>query len=213
LKRKPSYYYVKRALSPVLLSFVPKGQSLVVWITNDTLQTHSGLVRISYVNVQTDTCVEQSFDAVIEANRSKELVHLSLQDIPPEQRTGCVVCGQFDSAGKVLSRNRRLLVGFQLSDLPLPKTRLTTRLEAMDRTSHTLSVSSDHYAWMVQLQAGADVWVEDNYFDLLPRETRLIRVEGEPAEVARMRIHALNSGQEGALNRPENARTRSDGQA
>jgi beta-mannosidase len=192
LRPKPSYYFVKRAFAPVLLSFVEEEDSLAVWLTNDTLRARSGLVRLVDVNLQTGACHELRVEARIEANASREVTRYSLRDIPPNERNYHAFHGQFSSARRVLSRNRHLLVGFQLSDLPMPDARLTSKIETLDSTDHILSVSSDQYAWVVRLDVGPEVWVEDNYFDLLPGEERRIRLKGEPVKIAEMRAGVLH---------------------
>jgi beta-mannosidase len=188
LRPKPSYYYVKRAFAPVLLSFAEEEDSLGVWLTNDTLEPHSGQLRLVDVNLRTGACDEWCIDARIEANASKEVTRYSLQEIPPSERSGHAFHAQFSSTRRVMSRSRHLLVGFHLSDLLMPDVHLTHKVEALGNSDYVLKVSSDRYAWMVHLDAGPEVWLEDNYFDLLPGEERRIRLRGEPFQLAELRV-------------------------
>ena len=192
LTPKPSYYYVKRAFAPVLLSFVDEEDSISAWLTNDSPQPVSGHLRVFSVNMQTGACHEWRADASIEANASHEVARYTLQDIPPNDRSSYVFHGQFSSASGVLSRNRHLLAGFHLSDLPMPDVHLTYEIEFLGSTNHVLRVSADQYAWMVYLNAGSDVWLEDNYFDLLPGKERRIRLRGELFQIAKLRAAVLH---------------------
>jgi hypothetical protein len=93
------------------------------------------------------------------------------------------------------SSNRCFLTGFHFKDLELPPTTIERDLRQVaggEETEWRLQLQASAYAWAVHLQVPGSVWVEDDYFDLLPGERREVALRGPAEDVAELQVSALN---------------------
>jgi hypothetical protein len=89
--------------------------------------------------------------------------------------------------GQVISRNRLFLAGFNYNKLRIPPARYS-----WEWAGGQLTFMADSFVWQVQIKAPTGIAVDDNYFDLLPGEERLIHLRG-PAELFdRVSVDVLN---------------------
>ncbi len=177
LRRKPSYYAVKRALAHVLVSFQEDGDRVGVFLVNDTLEPVAGRLTTGWVNLRTGDQILDDIDCVAPANASAEVARL---DVPDGDRNAWMAFGRFDSAACPPSINRHFLAGFQFNALDLPDAVVTA---APVEEGSAVEVRTTDFAWQVHLHAPRGVWLADNDFDLLPGEVRRIRRQ-RPARVA-----------------------------
>jgi beta-mannosidase len=187
LRRKPSYYAVKRALAHLLVSFQQEGDQMGVWLVNDRLDALAGELTTGWVNLRTGEVVSDAVECEAPANAAAEVARM---DMPDGDRTGWMAFGRFESEGRLLSYNRHFLAGFQFNALRLPDAIVT--VEPVEEGS-AVEVRTTDFAWQVHLEFPRGVWLEDNDFDMLPGEVRRIRAAGPPDLLARTTAHALNA--------------------
>ncbi len=89
--------------------------------------------------------------------------------------------------------NAGFCISFRFEDLRFPPARLRHRLESRADMEFALTVEAETFAWGVWLDAPEGVWVEDNYFDLLPGEAKTIAVCGPEKTVREITITAVNT--------------------
>jgi hypothetical protein len=88
---------------------------------------------------------------------------------------------------QVISRNRLFLAGFNYNKLHIPPARYS-----WEWAGGQLAFMADSFVWQVQIKAPTGVAVDDNYFDLLPGEQRLIHLRGPAELLDRVRVEVLN---------------------
>ncbi|GAA4981550.1 glycosyl hydrolase 2 galactose-binding domain-containing protein [Actinopolymorpha pittospori] len=182
LEPKIAYYYLRRAYSPVLVSFEQTADALVVWVTNDTPDPVVGDLTVRRVRFDGRVIGELRQAVAVAPGESTRLV-----DTAP---LGPVVLrNEFLSAelgGRVATH---LLVGERY--LELPPAELTARM-----VDSELVISTDVFARQVVLDwdaASDGVRVEDNYFDLMPGQKRRIRLVDLPRTTGVVSVSALNA--------------------
>jgi len=94
--------------------------------------------------------------------------------------------------GRTVSRNRWFPAGFKFKDLDLPQAEIRHAVEQIGDQEFRLHLEARTFAWAVALQVPPGVWVEDNYFDLLPGETREIALRGPAADVAKLNVAPMH---------------------
>jgi hypothetical protein len=96
--------------------------------------------------------------------------------------------------GQATSSNRWFLSGFKFKDLHLPSAleSVTRSLERVGEREFRLRIRSEVFAWAVKLVLSSNVWVEDNYFDLLPGQTREIALRGSSEDVEQLQVAVTN---------------------
>lgn len=181
LEPKIAYYYLRRAYSPVLISFEQTEDALAVWVTNDSTDTVAGDLVVRRVEFVGTVVGEVHQPVAIAPGESTRLV-----DTAPLGTT--VLRREFLSAelnGQVATH---LLIGERYLELQ-PAT-LSVRVDGTD-----LVVSSDTFTRQVVIdwdETMDGVRVEDNYFDLRPGQERRIGLLDRP-RAGRMVVSALNA--------------------
>ncbi len=184
LNRKPSYWAVKRAFAPVLVSFAPGDGSMRPCLVNDTAEAVDAKLTYGWVNVRTGAVDMESRCVHIGRSAASEVATLPL---PAGDRNAWMAYGRLERDGAVLSRNRRFLAGFNFNRLDLPVAHVATEL-----SDGEIALRTDHFAWQVHLDAPRGVALEDNDFDMLPGEHRSLALTGPPELVEQVRVRPLN---------------------
>ena len=168
------YYALKRAYSPILISFEISDR-VYVWIINDSTQEVKGSLRVQLFDMEENKIdKEKSFPVMVAAGES-ELI-------------GTLDCfGQFLRkmviAAKLYSEDGELITDASTfadieRHLLFPQAALELSLYG-----DTLKIKSDTFARCVELSAtdsGGETlgfYFSDNYFDLMPGEEKEVRIE------------------------------------
>ncbi|MCS7222942.1 MAG: glycoside hydrolase family 2 protein [Armatimonadetes bacterium] len=75
---KASYYIIKRAFAPVLVTLFRQGDELSVWLVNDLLRVVSGRLRLSLENLWGEKVQEWERVVAVGSNRSEEIVRWTI---------------------------------------------------------------------------------------------------------------------------------------
>jgi beta-mannosidase len=192
LRKKPAFYYVRRALAPLMVSFHEE-DGLALWLTNDTLESHDCLVQYGVFKLDDSS----SQVTTLETNSSANSAHLVTEvDVPDTvyQRPGdFLLFARLLVDGRVVGRNRRFMTGFMFRDVHLPPVEIEHTLEQVGDQEFLFHLDASAFAWGVGIQIPPSVWVEDNYFDLLPGEGRDILLRGSVADVSKLKVGCINA--------------------
>jgi beta-mannosidase len=193
LNKKPAFYYVRRALSPLMVSFHVEEHGLTLWLTNGTLQSYECLVEYGVLDLTASTRQVEMLETVSSANSVRRVTSIPLPPASCEQGGHFVPFARLLVDGHPVSRNRWFLTGFRFKDLCLPPAGIEHTLEQIGDQEFGLQLEATAFAWAVRLQVPPSVWVEDNYFDLLPGERHEIMLRGPAADVSRLRVMPMNT--------------------
>jgi beta-mannosidase len=187
LRKKSSYYSVRRAFAPVLASIQLKDGDLAFWLVNDTLDELDGILEYGLLNLQTSEVQARTLSVNVPANESVRAAEMDVSPLLPEDRGLWAASARFLVGDQVVSRNRHFLAGLQFNALDMPKARFSHRLDG-----DALVLEAESFVWQVQIKAPRSVQVGDNFFDLFPGERRRIYLRG-PADLLRhVGVTALN---------------------
>jgi beta-mannosidase len=195
LNRKPSFYYVRRALAPLLVSFHQEEEDrLDLWLTNATLQSRSCRVEYGVLDLSDSRARVETKDTTASANTSRCVASVALAPGTLKEPGRYLPFARLLVDGRVASCNRWFLTGFKFNDLHLPPAlgSVTHTVERVGEGEFRLQLQSEVFAWAVRLELPSSVWVEDNYFDLLPGEQREFALRGSSEDVEQLRVAFTN---------------------
>lgn len=188
---KASYYYAKKFFDPVLASLdYEEGENLKVWILNDRLEDVEDTLVMEAFTFHGEKLfsIERPFNV-------KKNDRLKLEEIEEHSLLNGV------NAEEVVIRLRARHGSFQdnvyylkdFKDLSLPKVGFTVDRKSAD---NTITIQADALARFVCLDIPQEeVVCSDNYFDLIPRETKTIQLHhlgGEKVELHSINVTAIN---------------------
>lgn len=188
LNPKPSYFRVRRALSPVLVSFREEPQGVSVWVTNDTQQEIEGELVYGLKTFRGEEVETKRAPVRVPPDGSLRLAECQPPGNAQFQAEDCFYWGRLLVDGEILSENRFFLAS--LEDLSVSEAALQYRLEATDGGTSLLHVRTDSYAWFVRIAAPPGVVVADNYFDVFPGEEKTIVIHGPSDTLSLIKVAA-----------------------
>jgi len=175
-----AYYALRRAYAPVMLSF-DKGAFLYLWAINDTREPVNGVVKIQLYHLEKNEFRKQIVrEVTVLPGKSVVAVQLDQAGIRAFRREHILFATLTDKSGQVLARaNAFADIERRLS---FPPAKLSVKVE-----QGNLVITTDQFARTVTLEGDArgdpfGWFFEDNYFDLLPGEVKVVRVLGDHAE-------------------------------
>ncbi|MFY0762358.1 glycoside hydrolase family 2 protein [Metabacillus dongyingensis] len=189
---KASYHYARKFYSPVLLTvdYIP-GRDLSIWIVNDRLETYQDEIELAVYQFNGEKVFSKQWMVSIEANVSKQVAAVLEQDalgrLQPDEAV-------FVIRSKNDRTNENIYYFRDQKDLKLGDSELTV---SIDQEKNELTVSTNELARMVTIEMDMEqLVIEDNFFDLLPNESRTLRVaqaEGKEVPWETLRVKAINS--------------------
>lgn len=182
-RRKPSYYYVRRAMAPVLLSLAADEDAVQVWVVNDTLERVQAEAQVGAALLSGEVLGQRGQSVVVPANESRLVMTVPLSELGVRQKSAAVAFAALRRADAILGQQVLPLVRFQ--ELALPRPRITPEVWRGGGGALSLVLNPDAPAFGVRLtHSDAGVVFEDNYVDLCPGLPNQMRVQA-PAEMPR----------------------------
>ena len=165
LRRKASYYWLRRACAPVKALIRPRGDALVTRVVNDTRKQYDAEIQHGWFCLGGSERRLTTTNLTLPANSMVEVARAPLPtDLSPrEWLYGAVLTGDGFPADQAIW----LLAPFRTLALAEPQLSVT-------RSGETLEVSSPVYCHAVHGEDGGRPVMSDNDFDLLPGVTKRI---------------------------------------
>ncbi len=195
---KAGFYFTRRAYAPVLVSFRPMPDGgYEVWGVSDLRQEVKATLQLQHGDFDGAIHWRTAESVVIPANTSVCLKAVARSDMRIDDARREYVAAVLTTDGADLSRNFLFLT--DLRTLRFPPTRLRAKVRAHSGSTVRIAVTTEAFARMVRLGLyGARC--ADNYFHMLPGETREVEIDLSDAEGQTLVISALNTVKELSLN-------------
>ncbi len=169
------YYALRRANEPVLLSF-DVGNDIYLWIVNDSAVAAGGTVVCDLFNPRTNSVIkEMRKEVTVSPDESK--VIFRLDEFGQFRRENFLYARLEDKNGNVIARTNDYVDSERY--LYFPDAALKLRQEGEE-----LVIKADKFARCIELSGNDNGdefgwFFQDNYFDLMPWETKRVRVLGK----------------------------------
>ena len=172
---KAFHYQAKRSFENLLFSIEEEKDSYRIYIVNDDLKQYSGELVIDLIDFNGTKLWNEKIIFIASENSSKVHFEISKKDFLAFNLKQAVLSVSFPSLEKIYSRH----YFFKPKDLQLAKPNI--QIKVLDEL--TIEISSDVLAKDVFLSSENEVFFEDNYFDLLPNEKRIIKLSKAAKEI------------------------------
>lgn len=187
LDKKPSYYYVKKAYAPVLVSIKREEYGVSVWVVNDTLESFEGELQCMLQEFKGGVIKSISKKVKIKSNCSEKIL---MDRVEPFGKT-CFYYAKLAVGNKVISQNRMFFSKYK--ELYIPEVKLDCSLNKTGKSRYSMKIRSDYFALMVRLELPDDVSPSDNYFDILAGQTKeVILNTSRNLKKNSLKVHTLN---------------------
>jgi beta-mannosidase len=173
LKLKPGYFYVKRAFEPVHTS-IKESHPAEVWILNDTYSTYPVEIEYGIASFQGDILIRERKQQKLPVAGAKIVDTIETAKIPESRKSSVFCFSRLYSKGKLVSKDRVFLADFK--DLELPEPGLRNSLQRLSDGEYMLKLSSESFAWMVNVELPDGAEPSDNCFDMFPGDERRITI-------------------------------------
>jgi beta-mannosidase len=187
MRKKAAYYYVRRASAPVLVSIKEEECGVSTWIVNDTRAPVRGVLEMQLISFEGKVRTSSSQPVKIPANTS---VRCAMERMTL-MRSGDFYVARLKVDGTVLSQNTFFFMN--LKSVKMSPAKVTLRVAGRESNQAMLELSTDAFAHFVNLLLPQGLDPDDNFFDLLPGETRKLLVRGDTARLGDVTVRWRNS--------------------
>jgi beta-mannosidase len=169
---KAFHYQAKRSFENLLLSVEDENEKYKVFLVNDSFEKQSGKLEIELLSFDGKSLWKNSKEVMVEENSSTAIYEILKEDLKSFNLYQAVL--------KVVFNNVKSNFFFvKPKDLKLQKPNIQIR--NIDEV--TIEISTDVLAKNVFLSSENKTFFEDNYFDLLPNEKRIIKLSKAAKEI------------------------------
>jgi beta-mannosidase len=174
---KALQFYATRFYAPVLVSPHVEDGMLAVYAVSDRTESRSGTLLLQHMGFDGKVLSSKSTPVTVPPLASTVLTRIPITNLSQESGTkledGFIVA-TLTVGGEPVSRNITYLVPTR--QIKLPPAKITADV-TRDGDELAIKLTTNNLARSVRLVSSEDAAVfEDNYFDLLPGETRTIKV-------------------------------------
>ncbi|MDR6121408.1 beta-mannosidase [Bacillus sp. SLBN-46] len=189
---KASYHYARKFFSPILLTLdQTPGEDIKVWVVNDKLEAYQDEIELAVYDFSGEKVFAKEWQVSVEANAAIQIATVlereALGGLEPEEAV-MVIRWKNQRAGENFYYFR------DQKNLRFEEAELTV---SVNKKTNELTVSTNSLARMVTIELDQEQLVmEDNFFDLLTNETRVIGIEqaqGKEIPWETLRVKAINS--------------------
>jgi beta-mannosidase len=170
---KALHYYAKRAYAPVILAFIPDEDDVIISICSDDPGSRNAQLYYAIKDFEGNTLYEQVLGSKINADKAVIAARLPKEEIFDNYNTREIYLeASLLDGEEILARD---IYFFQAAkDLHLPLVEIQTEISEK-KGYYEVNLSSNKLARNVYLSMDScDVNFSDNYFDLLPGETKTV---------------------------------------
>jgi beta-mannosidase len=179
---KALQFYAKRFYAPVLVSPHVEDGELAVYVVSDRTEQKPATLVVQHLGFDGKVLSSKTQQVTVPPLASTIFSYVPLTELSQESATALdrsFVVATLTIAGEPVSRNLTYLVPTKQVKLPLPNLNIDV---AKDGDGLVVNLRTDALARSVHMvSADSSAVFEDDYFDLLPGETRSIRVKTSAA--------------------------------
>lgn len=209
LGKRPLYYYLKRSMAPVNVSFrgyeVQNFDGMAEYashykenptpvellVANDTLEDKPVTLEYRILTFDGAVLKQGTKSGTISANSVEKFLDVDISDIKdtfvPEKT---ILCAKVTDGNQILNENRYFFAPYKKLNLKPASVKWEVRALSGDKAELTLL--SDTFVWMLHLADAEGVEFSDNDFDLLPGEKRTVILSGPGVSTFTPEYHSLN---------------------
>ncbi len=173
---KALQYFTRKAFAPIMAVPDTKTDDLLIYAVSDKFEDKAGQLELEILDFDGQQLWSHSADVTIKANTSTIVFKEALKSLLKNINTSQVVLSTKLSVDNKLVYETTSYFK-EAKDLQLPKPTISTEVEKVAK-GYQITVSTDKLAKNLYMSYDeAEGWFSDNYFDLLPGESKTIVFE------------------------------------
>jgi beta-mannosidase len=168
-----TYYVIKRAYEPVMISF-DVTDHINCWIVNDSIKKIEGFLKIKLFNLENNS-TKKELICSIKVDPGKSNMITRLEEFGQFTKTHILYAELIDGIGQKVARSNDIVD--MERNIKFPDAKLT-----MEIINNEIVINTDKFAKCIHIDGISNNgdefgWLfEDNYFDLLPFEEKHIKI-------------------------------------
>ena len=169
---KAMHYYAKRFFEPLMVSSFIDGDDINVYIVSDYPTKEKVELEVSVLDIRGNVLSREKKSLVADGIVGKKTFTASIRDVAEgRKKSELIFATRLFKNGKEVSSSNVYLVPFKDAGLPKPNIRVQSR-----RTQDGIEIrlSTDVLARAVRLSGFKKGFFENNYFDLIPGEAKVL---------------------------------------
>jgi beta-mannosidase len=176
--QKQVYYALRRVCAPVTISIAEAGDTYEVHVVNTPLKALQGELEVALHTLEGDTKTVAKAKVRVEPQGAASLLNIPRKAV--DTAPGHYLHATFTTPAFTVSK---IFFHKLWKGLPWPDPGLTVRagkcVPKGGEYAATITIKAKHFARCVNLTTGEDIpaYYSDNYFDMVPGETRKITVQ------------------------------------
>lgn len=195
LNPKISYYLVKKAFSPVLISFSEEKDKVSLWVTSDEQKELKGVIDVFYQDFKGEIYWKKNLNISIEPDSSKKILEISFKDLPDfeKNKERTFLFAKMNYNGKNIE-NYYFFSCFK--DIKLPPAKISIKeFNSINENYYSLKLKTDNLARIVEIEDSEDseINLSDNYFEIPPDGEKEIIVEKITELPLKLSIKGINT--------------------
>lgn len=209
LSKRPIYYYLKRALAPINISFrgyevqnfdgmagyreyyKGKVKPIEIWVTSDALEEKEVELEYKVLTFAGRELISGTCRKNLSVNSAEKIMDVDISDIKdvfvPEET---ILYARIKENGVIINENRYFFAPYK--KLKLKPVTVKGNIKLLSNQRAELELTADNFVWMLHLADMEGFEVLDNDFDLLPNSTKTIILEGKKIKDYVLQIYSLN---------------------
>jgi len=190
---KASHYAVRDANEKIILSPVEENGELIVYVVNDSLSSFIAELKVKVMDFNGMEYFSKIQNVMVEDNTSTLVFSKAKNQIVQNSDPGSIVAYvQLNANKQVIAEN--LLFFEHPKNLNLPEANISVETRKTEK-GYVLSLKTDHLAKNVFLDTPDGIGhFSDNFFDLLPGQTKIIHLEiDEELNAHEIMVKSLNN--------------------
>jgi len=188
LRRKIAWYFVRRAFAPIRLILRQAENGIRLVAANDTPQTLPLDIEYGYMTLDGKSSDLKSCEVSVPALERDECCLFDKADHDPAMGLWIARCINNPDVAPAIFR------ATDYRNLKTAEPKLSVKIADAGRGLYTAKVAADVYAHAVHFKLPAGCTPADNYFDLLPGESREITISSaKPIDEAAIEIACVNN--------------------
>jgi beta-mannosidase len=169
---KAFHYQAKRSYENLLISVADENKKYKIYLINDDLESYSGKLDLELFSFEGKSIWKTSKEITIEENSSTAIYEILKEDLKPFDLKQTVLKVKFNGV-------QSYYYFVKPKDLKLQKPNIQIKI----LNDVMIEISTDVLVKEVFLSSENETFFEDNYFDVLPNEKRIIKVSKVPKNV------------------------------
>ena len=166
LRKKPAYYYIKRAYKPVNVVFDENGTNIV--LLNDTLERQDLYLKFGVEKFNGEKLLSKEINVSIPADSNLFIE----SGIPQEMQADAFAYAVLLEEKTEISRARKFM--------NLPAADVESSIIPASENMDIMILKANTFQWCINLEINDKLDYSDNAFDLWPGETKTIYIHKTP---------------------------------